>query len=278
MGNNNKKKVIVTGATGFIGQNLIPYLIEKGYEITAISRNPQKAVDFDWFSKVDFIQKDISQHHEEVEIGENTGLFHLAWEGLPHYNSAHHYEENLPNNYNFVKKMIQSGIGQVLVTGTCFEYGFQSGPISSNTKTNPSNSYAIAKDNLHQHLKLFNEGTPFVFQWARLFYMYGNGQNPTSVIAQLDHAINNNETQFNMSEGEQLRDYLPITEVVEQLHKLFENSPAGTYNVCSGQPISIRSLVEARKLEKQSEINLNLGYFSYPDYEPMAFWGIKDIN
>ena len=101
MGNNNKKKVIVTGATGFIGQNLIPYLIEKGYEITAISRNPQKAVDFDWFSKVDFIQKDISQHHEEVEIGENTGLFHLAWEGLPHYNSAHHYEENLPNNYNY---------------------------------------------------------------------------------------------------------------------------------------------------------------------------------
>ena len=81
-----------------------------------------------------------------------------------------------------------------------------------------------------------------------------------------------------MSKGEQLRDYLPIREVVEQLHKLFENSQSGTYNVCSGQPISIRSLIEARKLEKQSDINLNFGYYSYPDYEPMAFWGIKDIN
>jgi nucleoside-diphosphate-sugar epimerase len=276
--NQDYKKVIVTGATGFIGQNLIPYLLEKNYDITAISRDPEKARKFKWFSKVKFIKADINNDQQLIDIGKNIGLFHLAWEGLPNYDSVHHYEENLPNNYNFVKKMVQSGIKHVLISGTCFEYGFQSGPISSSTRTNPSNSYAIAKDNLHQHLKLFNKNTPFLFQWARLFYMYGNGQNPTSIIAQFDHAINNNETQFNMSGGEQLRDYLPIKEVVEQLHKLFENSQAGTYNICSGQPISIRSLVEARKLEKQSEINLNLGYYSYPDYEPMAFWGIKDIN
>ena len=278
MQNQDYKKVIVTGATGFIGQNLIPYLLEKNYDITAISRNPEKAKRFKWFTKVKFIKADINNDQQCIDIGKNIGLFHLAWEGLPNYNSAHHYEENLPNNYNFIKKMVQSGIRQVLVSGTCFEYGFQSGPISSSAKTNPNNSYAIAKDNLHQHLKLFNKNTPFLLQWARLFYMYGNGQNPTSIIAQLDHAINNNETQFNMSGGEQLRDYLPIREVVEQLHKLFENSQAGTYNVCSGQPISIKRLVETRKLEKQSEINLNIGYYSYPDYEPMAFWGIKDIN
>ena len=276
--NQDYKKVIVTGATGFIGQNLIPYLLEKNYAITAVSRSPEKAKRFKWFSKVKFIKADINHDPHLIDIGKNIGLFHLAWQGLPNYNSLHHFEENLPKNYNFLKIMVKSGITQILVAGTCFEYGFQSGPISSKSETDPKNAYAMAKDNLRQHLELLNINHPFLLQWARLFYMYGDGQSPHSIIPQLDTAINNNKKIFNMSKGEQLRDYLPIREVVEQLHKLFENSQSGTYNVCSGQPISIRSLIEARKLEKQSDINLNFGYYSYPDYEPMAFWGIKDIN
>ena len=276
--NNVHKKVIVTGATGFIGQNLIPHLIKEGYEITAISRTPQQAKVFDWYTKVNFIQKDITQHHEEIDIGQNIGLFHLAWQDLPNYNSPHHYEKNLPSNYNFIKKMILSGIKHILVTGTCFEYGFQSGPISSSAKTHPNNSYAIAKDNLRQHLELLNNDHPFLLQWARLFYMYGRGQNSNSIIPQLDEAIDKNEKKFNMSEGEQLRDYLPIIKVVEQLHKLYEETKSGSYNICSGQPISIRNLVEARRLEKKSKIDLNFGYYPYSSLEPMAFWGIKDIE
>ena len=72
--NQNYKKVIVTGATGFIGQNLIPYLLEKNYDITAVSRSPEKAKRFKWFSKVKFIKADINHDPHLIDIGKNIGL------------------------------------------------------------------------------------------------------------------------------------------------------------------------------------------------------------
>jgi nucleoside-diphosphate-sugar epimerase len=71
-----------------------------------------------------------------------------------------------------------------------------------------------------------------------------------------------------------LRDYLPVTEVAARLVTILEHADLpGTINVCSGKPISVRRLVELRIAERQSTIQLNLGHYPYPDYEPMAFWG-----
>ena len=104
--------------------------------------------------------------------------------------------------------------------------------------------------------------------------MYGEGQQPNSLLAQLDQAINNGEASFNMSGGEQLRDYLPIEQVASLLVGLVEHSDAnGVFNVCSGRPISVRRLVEEHLVKRQSDIRLNLGYYEYPKHEPMAFWG-----
>ena len=200
----------------------------------------------------------------------------MAWQGLPNYKSLFHFEDNLPFNYSFVKEFVLSGVSQVLITGTCFEYGFQSGPIASTTKPQPNNPYALAKDTLRQQLEFLSKEHPFCLQWARLFYMYGKGQNPKSVLSQLDTAIDNGDSTFNMSGGEQLRDYLPIEAVAQQLFDLYVSSTTGTYNICSGNPISVRRLVEERIKDRCASIQPNLGYYPYPDYEPMAFWGVRD--
>ena len=78
-----------------------------------------------------------------------------------------------------------------------------------------------------------------------------------------------------MSGGEQIRDYLPIEDVARQLFRIFKSDESGIFNVCSGEPISIRQLVENRIQERNSSIRMNLGYYPYPDFEPMAFWGKK---
>jgi dTDP-6-deoxy-L-talose 4-dehydrogenase (NAD+) len=77
-----------------------------------------------------------------------------------------------------------------------------------------------------------------------------------------------------MSGGEQMRDYLPVTEVARAIVSLaMKESDIGIVNVCSGRPVSVRRLVEGWISENGWNIELNLGRYPYPDYEPMAFWG-----
>jgi len=274
--NSECRQLIVSGATGFIGQHLIPLLLADNYEVVAIARDEQKARAFDWYDKVRFISLDF--HHDKLDFQPEPGasLVHLAWQGLPNYKSLFHLEENLPRNYDFIKQLVKAGVSNVMVTGTCFEYGFQYGPIAATARPMPANPYALAKDSLRQYLGHLQAESSFKLQWARLFYMYGQGQNPKSILAQLDTAIANGDSVFNMSGGEQLRDYLPVEAVAQQLLDILKSDQAGVYNVCSGEAISIRRLVEERIKERGASIHLNLGYYPYPDYEPMAFWGINN--
>ena len=104
--------------------------------------------------------------------------------------------------------------------------------------------------------------------------MYGQGQNQKSLVPQLLSAIEKEEEVFNMSMGNQLRDYLPIDKVIEYLFKIsIQNKICGQINLCSGKPISVRELVEKIIQKNNSNIKLNLGYYKVPNYEPFAFWG-----
>lgn len=272
--------ILVTGSTGFVGRHVVSCLVARGHNVVAVARNRERAMEMPWYKSVKFITGDL--HDPELEpvsaFGVPESLIHLAWPGLPNYKDLFHIETNLPADYNFIKKMVEAGTQQVLVSGTCFEYGMQSGALSENTITLPNTPYGIAKDTLRKFLEKLQTKTPFTLQWVRLFYMYGPGQNANSLLAQLDHAIDSGKDVFNMSGGEQLRDYLPVEEVAMRLSEIVEQPEFnGVINCCSGSPISVRRLVEQRIKERGVTIKLNLGYYPYPDYEPMAFWG-KEKN
>ena len=111
-------------------------------------------------------------------------------------------------------------------------------------------------------------------QWCRLFYMHGAGQNSKSLLGQLDKALDDGAISFNMSAGEQLRDYLPVGVVASKMVKLIEHSNFdGVVNICNGKPVSVRHLVEQHLLKRGMNIELNLGYYPYPEYEPMITLG-----
>lgn len=271
-------KVLVTGSTGFIGRHVVDQLLKQGHQVVATARCLKRAKDFSWFSKVRFIVYDLHDLHLQGVVPtlfkEVDAVAHLAWQGLPNYQALFHFEENLPDHYRFIKTMVSSGVKKILVTGTCLEYGIQNGPLAEDMRTDPINPYALAKDNLRKFLQILQHNISFKLQWVRLFYMYGPGQNPNSLLAQLDRAIDKLQPIFNMSGGEQLRDYLSVEEVARRIVVILEHpSFEGIVNCCSGQPISVRKLVEKHVLERGKNIELNLGYYPYPDYEPMAFWG-----
>ena len=267
-------RVAVTGASGFVGRHVLVELERRSVEATVVLR--PTSTDSLGLAKHAVVRMDVQTPPPNAFelMGAPDVLLHLAWGGLPNYKSQQHVEQELPAQYRFLKGLVESGLKNLLVTGTCFEYGMQSGPLREDMETQPNNPYGLAKDTLRRQLESLKSVRSFVLTWARLFYLYGDGQADSSLLPQLRRAVKRGDEIFNMSGGEQLRDYLPITEVAQCLVSLaMGNRDNGIVNVCSAEPISIRNLVEGWIKENDWAIKLNPGYYPYPDYEPMAFWG-----
>jgi len=269
-----KMKILVTGATGFVGKHVIKELLKYEHEIIAAGRTnsadlPRKINTI----KLDLDNMDPNKNYFS-ETGEPDLLIHLAWQGLPNYKEKFHLEKNLPSHCVFLKNIVNNGLQNLVVTGTCFEYGMKEGCLSEDIESDPQNPYAAAKDELRKFLEHLQAEKYYNLKWLRLFYMYGKGQNPNSLLSQLESALEKGETTFNMSGGEQLRDYLPIEKVAEYIVTIaLQNKINGIINCCSGVPVKVKTLVENYLKEKNKKIELNLGYYPYPHYEPLAFWG-----
>jgi len=272
------QKILVTGATGFIGNYVVEELLRQDYQVIASSSLEEKARLFPWFRKVQYKAFNLAEMDDTIDyfsfFDRPDILIHLAWEGLPNYKAAFHYEINLPRHFSFLQHMLRQGLGSLSVTGTCFEYGMHEGKLSEEMPSDPANAYAMAKDGLRKLLEEYRQTVPFDFKWIRLFYMYGRGQHPNSLLSQLQKALDEQATVFNMSGGAQVRDYLPVETAAAYIVAIaVQQRVGGIINCCSARPVSVRQLVENYLHERQAQIHLNLGHYPYADYEPMSFWG-----
>jgi dTDP-6-deoxy-L-talose 4-dehydrogenase (NAD+) len=270
-------RILVTGATGFLGRHVIPTLLQRGHAVIATAVESQEvAMRSPWLSQCSYVQYDLSHRDSSVflRMGKPDTLLHLAWQGLPHYTELYHIEQNLWSNYYFIKDMVCGGLRDLTVTGTCFEYGMREGCLDESMEPQPANAYAVAKDSLRRFLDMLQVHMPFQLRWVRLFYMYGPGQSPNALLAQLQAALDRGDSVFNMSGGEQVRDYLPVEVMAERIVACaVQQQVRGPINCCSGSPVTVRALVEQYLAARHTRIELNLGYYPYPAYEPMAFWG-----
>ena len=262
-------KILVTGATGFIGRYVVGRLLTGTHDVMATSLEEETSLP------CRYIPADLNEpgvpwfeRFERPDV-----VIHLAWEGLPNYNELFHIERNLPASYHFLKNLIESGVKNVNVIGTCFEYGLQEGCLSEDLPPKPNTVYGVAKNTLRIFLEELRKKREFDLKWIRLFYMHGEGQSMNSLPELLKSAIRRGDKVFNMSGGEQLRDYLPVETVAKNIVKIsLQNEVLGVINNGSGQPISIRRLAEDFVKQSGKTIALNLGHYPYTTYEPMAFW------
>lgn len=271
-------KVLVTGATGFIGEHVIGLLLQKNVDVVASSYNEEKARKRMWYDSVTYIPLNFSDLRPEVNYFDFFGcpdvLIHLAWEGLPDYKNVLHVSKYLPLQKIFLRNMVQNGLSNLTVTGTCLEYGMQEGELKEDVLVEPLVPYAVAKNELRIFLEELQHKHSFLFKWLRLFYMMGLGQNPKSLFSQLDTALKSGEKVFDMSGGEQVRDYLPVSEVARSIvEAAMQTRICGIINCCSGVPVSVSHLVNSYLRSKGEEILLNKGAYPYLSYEPMQFWG-----
>jgi len=268
--------VLVTGGTGFIGSHVVRALLARGVPVTVLCRDAQKAGAMPWSGQVEFVQGDLARLSPKQldHLAGHGRILHLAWEHLNAYKSNVHEEEVLPRHQEFLTQLISRGAKRLLVSGTCLEYGLREGALTEELAPQPTTAYGRAKDALRRALEPLCAESGTALQWVRLFYMHGPGQSEKSLLSQLDRAIQNNMLEFDMSGGEQLRDYLPVEDVADILVRVTAQSVVtGVINCASGHPVTVRALVEAHLRLHRAAMRLNLGRYPYPDYEPMSFWG-----
>lgn len=268
--------ILVTGATGFIGNHVVNELLLRNIDVIAASKE-HNISRFHWAKKVKYFQHDIGSSFSEEAVkainGANTCI-HLAWGSLPDYKTADHINIYPEQHFRFLESLINLGVKKLIVAGTCLEYGMIEGELNENLEPKPVTAYGIGKLELLNKLLEFQKINYFELTWVRLFYMYGEGQNPNSLISLLEKAIDKNDEVFNMSEGLQERDYLPVKTATNYIVDLsLRNKGSGLVNCCSGKPIMVLDLVNRYIKEKNADIQLNCGFYPYPDYEPFKFWG-----
>lgn len=266
--------LIVTGATGFIGRAVVKTALAQGHAVTALARDVAKAESLlGTHADLNIVPcKDIADGFPAGILKGDDALVHLAWAEVGKYTDPSNLLGNLEPQYHFIMQAVEQGLRNITVAGSCLEYGLQEGAARESNATMPVTFYGLAKKTLHDMLAL-SLPQDARLKWLRYFYVYGPGQRPGAVIPQLLRALEAGEETFNMSKGDQVRDFVHVDTVAENTVRIaLQNDVTGIINIGSGTGLRVDALVETILKEKKRDIKLNKGFYGYPPYEPFAFW------
>ncbi|MEM7499006.1 MAG: NAD-dependent epimerase/dehydratase family protein [Pseudomonadota bacterium] len=272
-------KVLLSGASGFVGRHVAAALLDAGHDLALVGRDPGRLSPALAAAGVPFHRCDLHAEDEVASLLERLPMpdvfMHFAWPAVGNVMAPEHLTRTLPAELRLADRLVDWGVGHLLVSGTCLEYGMQSGPLGEGSQTLPSTPYGIAKDCLRKALEVLQARRPITLQWLRLFYLHGEGQPPRSLLPQLECAIASGDAVFPMSRGDQLRDYMAVEEVATEAAALIGRPEIdGVINCCSGTAIAVVDLVRRIIEEQGASIDLDRGHYPYPSYEPLAFWGV----
>lgn len=266
--------VLITGASGFIGRHVVS-AFSSSFPQSFIYAGCRRPAGFD----MQGVKNVVPVHHDIWDEGHDITfakpydvIIHLSWPLIHKYNDVTHLDEVLSAQKRFVDQALDSS-KNITIAGTCFEYGLQEGKLTEDLKPRPVTAYGSAKDELRKYI--FNELKAQV-KWLRIFYVYGEGQSEFSIIPQLEKAIAEKNQYFNMSPGQQVRDYIRVEDLAKMIVELaVKTNVNGVFNCCSNNPVTLENFIKnyLDKNHPQSEIMLNLGFFSYNTLEPLEFWG-----
>lgn len=271
-------RIAVTGAGGFLGRHVLHALQSMDVETIAVVR-PGSSLQFR-APGIEVVPMDISAQAGGTgafaRLGRPASMIHLAWGGLPRYQSSHHLDVELPLQRGFLESCVRDGLNHLVLSGTCLEYGLQSGELHEQLPALPCTQYGKAKDVLRRRLEALRSQSSLRLTWFRLFYLYGPGQSSSSLYSQIRAALDRGDAHFAMSSGDQVRDFMPVEDAAYEIAKAaLRRTDDGITNLCSGKPTRVVDLVKHWLQEWNESIELDLGVFPYPEYEPFTFWGSR---
>lgn len=237
-------RVLVTGATGFIGQAALPFLVERGYEVHAVTggRSPIPAVDgVDWH-KADLLDQE--QAGAVVRAVRPERLLHLAWCAMPgEWLTSIQNVRWVEASLYLVREFAASGGERAVVSGSCAEYDLFHGFCSEDTTPlRPRSLYGVCKQAVQSVTAKASAELGLGMAWARVFYVYGPAEHPMRLVASVIRSLLRGQPAT-CAYGGHIRDYLHSHDVGSALVQLLDSDMEGPVNVGSGSPVSLRSLV-----------------------------------
>ena len=245
-----KKKILVTGATGFIGKNLVESLKEK-FEIYALildekEKNVIPQIDYILW-KTFFDRENEIKTLDGKKLGKIDTVIHLASYGVnPKDNDI---DKMIESNINLTKDLISNlervSCKNIIFTGSGFEYGDKGKvKLKEDMELNPFSLYGATKVSAFLIGKKLCESLGINYINLRLFNIFGEYEGSNRLIPQI---INNylEGKELNFTAGNQVRDYLYIKDIIEVYEMILEKNIYNneTYNVCSSEEVTIKEFI-----------------------------------
>lgn len=259
-------RYLITGGAGFIGSHLADALINKGHQVTILddlSSGKEKNIN----SACRFIKGNVSDQgavkkaFEEVDFCYHMAAIASVQKSVSHWLDSHNV--NLTGTINIFLEAATRNVPVVYASSAAIYGDPEDLPIAENSLVNPTSPYGLDKYACELQAKLFAKIHNLKTIGLRFFNVYGTRQDPHSpysgVISIFLERITNNQPLNVYGDGSQERDFVFIEDVINILVKAegFVSLEAKTYNVCTGEGVSINKLIEVlfTALNKKVPIN-----------------------
>jgi UDP-glucose 4-epimerase len=225
-------KILVTGATGFIGRHLVPVLQNENFDLAILARS--SSTGFSNIKTIEGSLTNLDAFKNKVKEFNPDVCVNLAWQGIPDY-SHKISKKNLDQTIGLIDFLLdETSCRKIIMSGSCFEYGKAVGEVSENTAEENILPFAWAKNSIKNYLALrsLEKGTSWV--WMRLFYVFGPGQRSNSLIPSLVSAARQRQPSpirnpFNAN------DFVYVDDVATAIKTAaIQNIESGIYNIASG--------------------------------------------
>ncbi len=199
------------------------------------------------FPSISPVSGDITNRNTLDELlrgGRPDALIHLAWYADPRdYLTSHANLDSLATTIRFVEEVLNVGCPKVIVGGSCAEYAPQATPLAESDPTSPNSLYGVTKCSASEILRVLGSEAGADVVWARLFHMHGPGEDERRLIPWVARQLRS-EKPVELTDGTQVRDHLHIDDVASAFATLLRPGVRGVFNVCSGVPVTLRTVLE----------------------------------
>ena len=258
------KTAILTGGTGFLGYWLLKELLKNNTFVYVLVRKGSKRLHrLNGILGIKIIELDMNNISELPQYLQTADVFyHLAWEG--ERNDFYTQMNNIIWAVQAMNVAHKLGIKQFIMTGSQAEYGIYNQEVDENSPVNPVTAYGACKLACYNILKTLSAQVAVPLTWVRVFSIYGEGDNPNTLISYLFKCFKENKTP-KLTKGNQLWDFLYAEDAAIALYLLGEKNKFGIYNLAFGESrplkefiLEVRNLVSPNsKLDFDSEIYCN---------------------